>query len=65
MLDSWEGNVCVCVLYAMVEGKDVKCILAKPGSHQQWVSGAGESPKLPLLVCQLSQKIKTKTSVLH
>lgn len=42
-------------------GQGHECILAKPGSHQQWASGAGELPKLPYAVCQLPQK----TSVLH
>lgn len=50
-------HVCLCAL-SHGGGQGCECILAKPGSHQQWTSGAGESPKLPLTVSASTKKTK-------
>lgn len=50
-------HVCLCAL-SHGGGQGCECILAKPGSHQQWTTGAGESPKLPLTVSASTKKTK-------
>lgn len=57
-------RVCLSALSHGV-GQGCECILAKPGSHQQWASGAAKSPKVPLAVCQLPKKAPSLLHVIH